>query len=185
MEGTSAGLLGKTTFQIRANFEVDINFEVGSGCSGLYLVMVFVPLRMEIMKHLWAAYSNVWPSSLWILFLISENFLCCSLSPISCIVYKKKSLYHPVSGPIMDLCNDRTAALRKLSCRNFLYLYGGCENPLNWKNITCHATTSDCKIHLSVVEEYSPVKSSSFHWGVGNIRREAKCSRKVTRKRKL
>jgi len=46
-------------FQIRDNFEAESNFEVGSGCLELYLVMFFVPLRTEIKKHLWATCPNV------------------------------------------------------------------------------------------------------------------------------
>jgi len=58
------------------------------------------------------------------------------------------------------------------NCGNCLYLYGGCENSLNWKNAKSPATGSDCKVDLLVVEEYSPAKPCSFQWGAENIRRK-------------
>lgn len=186
VEGTSAGHLGKMTFQSRAGFEVESNFEVGSGCSGLYPVMFFIPLRTEIMKHLWATCSKVWPSSLWIPFpnIYSERPPS-QLEPcfVWCLPTQKPLPPCLGSHHWFMWCQDSTTSQTE-SCGNFLNLYGGCENPLNWKTTKSPATGSDCKIRLLVVEEYSPVKSSSFQRGVENIRRRKKVQQKCHMKEK-
>lgn len=66
-----------------------VNYEVGPGCSGLFLVESWKPPRMETTQPLWGICSNSWLSSCWIFFLLVpsvKQFLYFSLCPLSFVL---------------------------------------------------------------------------------------------------
>lgn len=100
-----------------------------------------------------------------------QKFSSCSTVLDSCVSYQHKSLYHSVSSHVANLCNARTAPLRKLRALGiFSTFMEAVNNPLNRKNIRSPVAESNCKFHL-LVDRCSPVKSSSFHWQEEKIRR--------------
>lgn len=82
------------------------------------------------------------------------------------------------------MCNARRELFRKLRAVGIFSISAvAVKIPLNWKNTKSSIARSDCKFHL-LVEEYSPVKSPSFHWGGKNIRRRMKVQQKGQMKEK-